>query len=122
MTVCIYQIADSKEAISVNITAFMLIKKGIKAAAFIAPEWLMSLSQSDAVQSASGGNADIILKTFIGMAFIMVMMWLAAIAAGKLGTKMTKLREKLEKSEAAESVNEAETEINNDENKIGGDL
>jgi len=119
VTVCDCQTADSKEAISVNITAFMLIKNGIKAAAFIAPEWLMSLSQSDALQSAADSKGDIILKTFIGMVFIMVMMWLAAIAAGKLGTKMTKLREKLEKVEQ-ESTDE--TEINNDENKIGGDL
>ena len=98
----------------------MLVKNVIKAAAFIAPEGLMSLTASDAVQAASGSKADIILKTFIGMVFIMIMMWLAALVAGKLGTRMTKLRETLEKTETAETAAETETE-NNNENKTGGD-
>lgn len=104
-----------------NITAFMLIKNGIKAVAFIAPEWLMSLQASDAVQSVSGDKADIILKTFIGMVFIMVMMWLAALVAGKLGTRLTKLREAMEKAESEENISAAKIENNNEENKTGGD-
>lgn len=103
-----------------NTMALMLYQNIIKAAAFIAPEGLVSLSQSDAAQSAAVSNGDIILKTFIGMVFIMVMMWGAAIVAGKLGTRMTKLRDALEKSESAETVTENETEINN-ENKTGGE-
>ena len=32
-------------------------------------------------------DADIILRTFIGMVFIMVLMWLAVIITGKIGKK-----------------------------------
>ena len=64
-------------------------------------------------------NGDIILRTLIGMAFIMVMIWLAAIIAGKIGSRFHSGGWFAEQDEAGENSEDPDENENND---IGGNI
>ena len=64
-------------------------------------------------------NGDIILRTLIGMAFIMVMIWLAAIIAGKIGSRFHPGGWFAEQDEAGENSEDPDENENND---IGGNI
>ena len=53
-------------------------------------------------------DADVILRTFIGMAFIMVLMWLAVIVTARIG-RMSKKNKTLQENPAEKTEIETET-------------
>ena len=65
-------------------------------------------------------NGDIILRTLIGMAFIMVMIWLAAIIAGKIGSRFHPVGWLADKDEHEKNPEENSDE--NENNDIGGNI